>query len=90
MTCRQVWFWQITKLLSTVLGLQVQSNCESMWPFSDPENPALTQDSILAPGNGYTGGHVWTQSSQGDDPSSEWLGMIKDPINNTGKNISIP
>ena len=38
---------------------------------------------IIAPGNGYTGGHSWTQASQGDAPSSDYLYMICDPLNNT-------
>jgi len=42
---------------------------------------------IIAPGNGYTGGHSWTQSSQGDDPSSDWLYQITDPLNNTAIDI---
>jgi len=37
---------------------------------------------ILAPGNGYTGGHAWTQSSQGDEPSSLYLAKMKDPLRN--------
>jgi len=45
---------------------------------------------IIAPGNGYTGGHSWTQntgSTGGDDPSSEWLYKIADPLNNTAFDI---
>ncbi|MCJ1410048.1 hypothetical protein MMC19_004133 [Ptychographa xylographoides] len=42
---------------------------------------------ILAPGNGYTGGHAWLQSSQGDAPSGDYLYMIRDPINNTAIDI---
>jgi endoglucanase len=42
---------------------------------------------IIAPGNGYTGGHAWTTSSQGDDPSSEWMYKITDPLNNTAFDI---
>ncbi|KZT35506.1 endoglucanase 1 [Sistotremastrum suecicum HHB10207 ss-3] len=38
---------------------------------------------ILAPGNGYTGGHSWTQASQGDAPSSEYLYKLVDPLKNT-------
>ena len=38
---------------------------------------------ILAPGNGYTGGHSWTQASQGDDPSSDYLYKLHDPLRNT-------
>ena len=42
---------------------------------------------IIAPGNGYTGGHSWTQASQGDAPSSDYLYMICDPLNNTAIDI---
>jgi len=39
---------------------------------------------ILAPGNGFTGGHSWTQvTGENDDPSSDWIQMISDPLNNT-------
>lgn len=37
---------------------------------------------ILAPGNGFTGGHSWTTASQGNDPSSEWIGKLVDPLRN--------
>jgi len=42
---------------------------------------------IIAPGNGYTGGHSWTQKEQGDDPSSDYLYKIRDPIGNTAIDI---
>ncbi|KIM95960.1 glycoside hydrolase family 5 protein [Oidiodendron maius Zn] len=43
---------------------------------------------ILAPGNGYTGGHSWTQTTgSGDEPSSEWLYKLVDPLNNTAIDI---
>lgn len=42
---------------------------------------------IIAPGNGYTGGHSWTQSSQSDAPSSDYLYMLHDPLNNTAMDI---
>ncbi|MCJ1295144.1 hypothetical protein MMC34_006705 [Xylographa carneopallida] len=42
---------------------------------------------IIAPGNGYTGGHAWCQSSQGDEPSANELYKIRDPINNTAIDI---
>ena len=42
---------------------------------------------IIAPGNGYTGGHSWTQASQADAPSSDYLYMICDPLNNTAIDI---
>ncbi|KAJ3995996.1 endoglucanase 1 [Lentinula boryana] len=43
---------------------------------------------ILAPGNGFTGGHSWTQvTGANDDPSSEWLNQIVDPLNNTAIDI---
>ena len=58
---------------------------------------------ILAPGNGFTGGHSWTQVStalysiqcstfrtwrlqvtgSGDQPSSDFINMIRDPLHNT-------
>lgn len=42
---------------------------------------------ILAPGNGYTGGHSWTQSTGGNDPNSEWLYKLTDPLNNTAMDV---
>ncbi|KAL9617328.1 MAG: hypothetical protein Q9160_007857 [Pyrenula sp. 1 TL-2023] len=42
---------------------------------------------ILAPGNGYTGGHSFTQASQGDEPSSDYLYKLVDPLNNTAIDI---
>jgi endoglucanase len=42
---------------------------------------------ILAPGNGYTGGHAWPQSSQGDEPSGDYLYKLHDPIENTAMDI---
>lgn len=42
---------------------------------------------IIAPGNGYTGGHSWLQDAEGDAPSSEYLHLIRDPINNTAIDI---
>jgi len=42
---------------------------------------------IIAPGNGYTGGHAWNSSSQGDAPSSQYMYMLKDPINNLAIDI---
>lgn len=45
---------------------------------------------ILAPGNGYTGGHSWTQDYTGNSPaSSTVMYKIKDPLNNTGKHVHI-
>ncbi|KAG9099533.1 hypothetical protein FRC06_005176 [Ceratobasidium sp. 370] len=38
---------------------------------------------ILAPGNGYTGGHSWTEASQGDEPSSDYMYKLVDPLKNT-------
>ncbi|CAE7084026.1 unnamed protein product [Rhizoctonia solani] len=38
---------------------------------------------ILAPGNGYTGGHSWLESSQGNEPSGDYLYKLSDPLNNT-------
>lgn len=37
---------------------------------------------ILAPGNGFTGGHSWTQASQGNAPSSEFMARLRDPLHN--------
>ena len=43
---------------------------------------------IIAPGNGYTGGHSWNQSTcSGCDPSSEWLYQLTDPAGNTAIDI---
>jgi len=42
---------------------------------------------ILAPGNGYTGGHSWLGISQGDAPSGDYLGNLTDPLNNTAIDI---
>lgn len=43
---------------------------------------------ILAPGNGYTGGHSWNASTCSTcDPSSEWLQKLTDPANNTAIDI---
>ncbi|KAK3629165.1 hypothetical protein LTR56_017813 [Elasticomyces elasticus] len=42
---------------------------------------------IIAPGNGYTGGHVWNTTSQGDAPSADYLYKLRDPINNTAIDI---
>ncbi|KAK7052626.1 glycoside hydrolase family 5 protein [Favolaschia claudopus] len=43
---------------------------------------------ILAPGNGFTGGHAWTQTTgNGDAPSSDFMNMLVDPLNNTAIDI---
>lgn len=43
---------------------------------------------ILAPGNGYTGGHSWTQDYSGNSPaSSAVMYKITDPVNNTAFDI---
>ncbi|GJJ13891.1 hypothetical protein Clacol_008148 [Clathrus columnatus] len=43
---------------------------------------------ILAPGNGFTGGHSWNQTTGEDDaPSSEFLGFIRDPLHNTAIDV---
>lgn len=45
---------------------------------------------ILVPGNGYTGGHAWTQntgSTGADEPSSDYLYQITDPANNWAVDI---
>ena len=47
------------------------------------------QQLILAPGNGFTGGHSWTQvtGAAGDAPSSDFMNMLVDPLNNTAIDI---
>ena len=42
---------------------------------------------ILAPGNGYTGGHSWNQSAVGDEPSANYLYKLVDPVGNTAIDI---
>ncbi|KAF8318150.1 glycoside hydrolase family 5 protein [Clavulina sp. PMI_390] len=42
---------------------------------------------ILAPGNGYSGGHDWTTSAQGDEPSSNYMYKLQDPLNNTAMDV---
>lgn len=44
---------------------------------------------ILAPGNGYTGGHSWNQTTgaANNAPSSQYLYKISDPLNNTAIEI---
>lgn len=43
---------------------------------------------ILAPGNGFTGGHAWTQTTGANDaPSSEFLNKMFDPLRNTAIDI---
>jgi endoglucanase len=42
---------------------------------------------ILAPGNGYTGGHSWLQNAEGDEPSGDYLYKIVDPVGNTAIDI---
>ncbi|KAL5525491.1 hypothetical protein ACEPAG_6827 [Sanghuangporus baumii] len=47
------------------------------------------QQLILAPGNGFTGGHSWTQTTgaNGDAPSSDFMNQLVDPLNNTAIDI---
>ncbi|KAK7453472.1 hypothetical protein VKT23_011748 [Stygiomarasmius scandens] len=47
------------------------------------------QQLIIAPGNGFTGGHSWTQTTgaNGDAPSSDFMAQISDPLNNTAIDI---
>ncbi|KAL5486313.1 hypothetical protein ACEPAI_7359 [Sanghuangporus weigelae] len=47
------------------------------------------QQLILAPGNGFTGGHSWTQNTgaNGDAPSSDFMNQLVDPLNNTAIDI---
>ncbi|KAG6876248.1 hypothetical protein C0992_000352 [Termitomyces sp. T32_za158] len=43
---------------------------------------------ILAPGNGFTGGHSWTQvTGNNDAPSSDFMNMLTDPLNNLAIDI---
>ncbi|KAK7052582.1 endoglucanase 1 [Favolaschia claudopus] len=43
---------------------------------------------ILAPGNGFTGGHSWTQvTGNGDAPSSDFMNKLVDPIRNTAIDV---
>ncbi|KAG6811231.1 hypothetical protein H0H92_008448 [Tricholoma furcatifolium] len=43
---------------------------------------------ILAPGNGWTGGHSWTQVTGANDaPSSEYMNKLVDPIHNLALDI---
>ncbi|KAJ7606647.1 endoglucanase 1 [Roridomyces roridus] len=43
---------------------------------------------ILAPGNGFTGGHSWTQvTGSGDAPSSDFLNQLVDPARNTAIDV---
>ena len=44
---------------------------------------------ILAPGNGYTGGHSWNQTTgtNGDAPSADYLYQLTDPLNNTAIDV---
>ncbi|RDB15906.1 Endoglucanase 1 [Hypsizygus marmoreus] len=44
---------------------------------------------ILAPGNGFTGGHSWTQltGAAGDLPSSNFMNKLKDPLRNTAIDV---
>ncbi|KAJ7202139.1 endoglucanase 1 [Mycena pura] len=49
---------------------------------------AGAQQLILAPGNGFTGGHAWTQvTGNGDEPSSDFLNMLHDPARNTAIDV---
>lgn len=48
----------------------------------------LTQRSIIAPGNGWTGGHSWTEDYTGNSPaSSAVMFMLNDPAKNTAFDI---
>jgi len=45
---------------------------------------------ILAPGNGFTGGHSWTQmsgSTGADLPSSDFMNQLVDPLHNTAIDV---
>uniref|UniRef100_A0A8H7XPW9 cellulase n=1 Tax=Psilocybe cubensis TaxID=181762 RepID=A0A8H7XPW9_PSICU len=43
---------------------------------------------ILAPGNGFTGGHSWNQTTgAGDAPSSDFLNKLVDPLHNTAIDV---
>jgi endoglucanase len=68
-----------------------------MYDFSMPTSLVLKNDQaaingirsagakqlILAPGNGYTGGHSWLEPSQGDEPSGDYMYKLVDPLKNT-------
>jgi hypothetical protein len=46
------------------------------------------QQLILAPGNGFTGGHAWNQTTgSGDAPSSDFLNKLVDPLHNTAIDV---
>ncbi len=71
---------------STPFEQPVPTSCKS--PVNLPSVSSLTSFSIIAPGNGYTGGHSWTQSYTGNSPaSSTVMQMITDPVNNTAFDI---
>jgi len=44
---------------------------------------------ILAPGNGFTGGHAWTQESGSANfaPSSDFMNKLVDPLHNTAMDV---
>lgn len=44
---------------------------------------------ILAPGNGFTGGNCWTSytGDTRDQPSSDFMNKLVDPLNNTAIDI---
>jgi endoglucanase len=48
---------------------------------------SVAKQLIIAPGNGYTGGHAWLQSSQGGEPSGDYLYKLHDPLGNTAIDI---
>ncbi|KAF5358589.1 hypothetical protein D9758_007717 [Tetrapyrgos nigripes] len=43
---------------------------------------------IIAPGNGFTGGHSWTQvTGDNNAPSSDYMAKLSDPLNNTAIDV---
>ncbi|KAJ7751843.1 endoglucanase 1 [Mycena olivaceomarginata] len=57
-------------------------------PPSTASAPRGAHQLILAPGNGFTGGHSWTQvTGAGDAPSSDFLNKLFDPIRNTAIDV---
>jgi endoglucanase len=64
-------------------SLAIQDNQAAI----DAIRKAGAKQLILAPGNSYTGGHAWLQSSQGNDPSRDYLYKIEDPEDNTAIDI---
>lgn len=59
-----------------------------LWAAINAIRSTGAQQLILAPGNGFTGGHSWNQTTgENDLPSSEFLGFIRDPLHNTAIDV---